>query len=44
MCSVIFGATSLGQLNLALGAVNVRLSDEVLNDLNAVHRAHPMPY
>lgn len=44
MCSVIFGATTMGQLDVALGATNVRLSDEVLAEIDAAHRAHPMPY
>ena len=44
MGSVIFGATTLEQLEKALGAVEVTLSDEVLADLDAVNMAHPMPY
>lgn len=44
MTSVIFGATSMEQLRLALGSVDVELSDEVLSEINAAHRAHPMPY
>ncbi len=40
----IFGATTLEQLDHALGAVDVRLSDEVLAEITAAHRAHPMPY
>lgn len=44
MCSAIFGATSLDQLEVALGAADVTLSDEVMADLAAAHRAHPMPY
>ena len=44
MGSAIFGATSMDQLDLALGAAEVTLGDEVLSDLDAVHRAHPMPY
>lgn len=44
MGSVIFGATSMDQLELALGAADVRLSDEVLADLDEVHSAHPLPY
>ncbi|RKF16377.1 aldo/keto reductase [Roseovarius spongiae] len=42
--SVIFGATSPAQLDLALGAADVTLPDEVLRDIDAAHRAHPMPY
>jgi len=44
MGSVIFGATSLAQLETALGAADMILPDEVLTDIAAAHRAHPMPY
>ena len=44
MCSVIFGATTMDQLEVALGADDVTLSAEVLADISAAHRAHPMPY
>ena len=44
MCSAIFGATSEAQLQTAICAADVRLSEEVLDDLNAAHQAHPMPY
>ncbi len=44
MCSAIFGATTEAQLQTAIGAADVTLSDDVLGELNAVHRAHPMPY
>lgn len=44
MCSAIFGATTVEQLEHALGATQVSLSDEVLKDINATHRLHPMPY
>lgn len=44
MCSVIFGATTMAQLDLALGAVDVVLSDAVMEELDSAHRAHPMPY
>jgi len=43
-CIPIIGATSLEQLDLALGAADVTLSPEVLADIDAAHRAHPMPY
>ena len=32
------------QLELALGAADLTLSPEVLADIDAAHRAHPMPY
>ena len=44
MGSVIFGATRMDQLETALGAAAVTLSDEVIAALDEVHRAHPMPY
>ncbi|MEM6635344.1 MAG: aldo/keto reductase [Pseudomonadota bacterium] len=44
MCSAIFGATTLAQLDHILKAVDVSLSDDVLDDIDAVHRVHPMPY
>ncbi|MDJ1007917.1 MAG: aldo/keto reductase [Paracoccaceae bacterium] len=40
----IFGATTMEQLDRALGAAGVRLSEEVLGEITAAHRAHPMPY
>ena len=44
MCSAIFGATTMAQLDRALGSVDVTLSNEVLEAITATHRAHPMPY
>jgi aryl-alcohol dehydrogenase-like predicted oxidoreductase len=44
MCSAIFGATRMDQLETALGSVELTLSDEVLADIDTAHRAHPMPY
>lgn len=43
-CIPIIGATSLDQLELALGAARLTLSPEILADIDAAHRAHPMPY
>lgn len=43
-CIPIFGATSLAQLDIALGAAEITLSNEVLAGIDAVHRAHPMPF
>lgn len=40
----IFGATSMEQLDRALGAAGVTLSDDVLSEIDTAHRAHPMPY
>ncbi|MGI3166201.1 aldo/keto reductase [Pseudooceanicola sp. 200-1SW] len=42
--SVIFGATTMEQLERILEGLDLTLSDEVLADLDAVHRAHPMPF
>jgi aryl-alcohol dehydrogenase-like predicted oxidoreductase len=44
MGTAIFGSTTMEQLDVALGSADVVLSDEVLKELNAVHRTHPMPY
>ncbi|MCH2096352.1 MAG: aldo/keto reductase [Rhodobacteraceae bacterium] len=44
VASSIFGATTLEQLQHLLPAADVVLSTELLNDLNAAHKAHPMPY
>ena len=44
MTSVIFGATRMEQLESALGAADVTLSDNLKAEIDAVHRAHPMPY
>ena len=44
MTSVIFGATSLDQLETALGARDVTMNDEILTDIADAHKAHPMPY
>ncbi|MDJ1017969.1 MAG: aldo/keto reductase [Paracoccaceae bacterium] len=40
----IFGATTLDQLEVALGASEAALSDEVLDEVSKAHRAHPLPY
>lgn len=44
VASSIFGATTLAQLDHLLGAVDVVLSDELLERIDAVHKEHPMPY
>jgi aryl-alcohol dehydrogenase-like predicted oxidoreductase len=44
MGSVIFGATTMDQLELAIEAGDITLSNEVLVALDDVNRAHPMPY
>ena len=44
MGSVIFGATTPAQLERALGATQISLSDEVMDELDDVNQAHPLPY
>lgn len=40
----ILGATTLAQLEVALGAADLTLPAVVLDEIAAAHRAHPMPY
>jgi aryl-alcohol dehydrogenase-like predicted oxidoreductase len=40
----IIGATSLAQLALALDAERLKLPAEVLAEIEAAHRAHPLPF
>ncbi len=44
MGSVIFGATHQVQLEHILKGADIKLSDEILNDIQLAHKAHPMPY
>lgn len=44
MCSVIFGCSTQEQLLTAIGSDAVTLSEEVLDDIDKAHRAHPMPF
>jgi aryl-alcohol dehydrogenase-like predicted oxidoreductase len=44
MASAIFGATKLDQLEIALKSTEVTLSDDVMAEIGAAHKAHPMPY
>ena len=44
MASVIIGATTPEQLRHALAAADMELSGEVLRDISAAHRRHPMPF
>lgn len=44
MASAIFGATKMGQLEIALKSVDLTLTDDCMKDIDAAHRAHPMPY
>ncbi|QQA43643.1 aldo/keto reductase [Pelagovum pacificum] len=40
----IFGATSTEQLERTLAGYDVTLSDEVIAEIEAAHKAHPMPF
>ncbi len=44
MDSVIFGSTTLPQLEIALKSSELTLSDDVMADIAKAHKAHPMPY
>jgi len=44
VCTAIFGATTQAQLEHALGSAGPSLGAEVLREIDAAHRAHPMPY
>ncbi len=41
--SVIFGATSVSQLENSLRSVDVTLDEELLGEIEAVHRRYPIP-
>lgn len=42
--SAIFGATTAGQLEQILTGKELLLSDEVVTEIDRIHKAHPMPY
>ena len=42
--SSIIGATSLEHLEVNLGAVDIRLNEDVLIDIQAIYRKHPIPF
>lgn len=42
--STIFGATTSAQLAHIIEGAELRLSDEVMAEINAAHKAHPMPF
>lgn len=44
MASVIFGSTTPAQLATALGAADVQLSSDVIEEIEAAHKAHPLPF
>lgn len=43
-CIPILGATTTAQLATNIGAADLHLSQDVLDDIAATHRLHPMPY
>jgi aryl-alcohol dehydrogenase-like predicted oxidoreductase len=43
MTSVLIGATTMAQLRTNLASATVNLSQEVMQDIEAVHRSHPNP-
>ncbi len=44
MASAIFGATNVEQLKHIIAGKDLVLSDEVMAEVNKIHRAYPMPY
>ncbi|MGC6453125.1 MAG: aldo/keto reductase [Candidatus Puniceispirillaceae bacterium] len=44
MASVIFGATTMDQLETALGAADLALGEDVMARIDETHKAHPMPF
>jgi aryl-alcohol dehydrogenase-like predicted oxidoreductase len=43
LTSNLIGATTMKQLKTNLGSASVKLSDDVINAIEAVHRAQPNP-
>lgn len=44
MASVIFGATSMPQLENSINAADLQLSDELMEDILTAYKAYPIPY
>ena len=44
MNSAIFGATQMKQLEIALGAGDLKLDQEILDEIDAANQAHPTPF
>lgn len=44
VASALIGATNMDQLKVNMGATEIRLSAEVLRDIEAVRRQFPLPY
>ena len=43
MTSVIIGATTMEQLKTDIESVNVNLSDDIIKEINEVHKLYPNP-
>jgi aryl-alcohol dehydrogenase-like predicted oxidoreductase len=43
VASVLIGATTMEQLGTNLASSDLHLSQEVIQDIDAVHRSHPNP-
>lgn len=43
MTSTIIGATNMAQLKQNIDAFEINLSDEILQDIEAIHRQQPNP-
>ena len=44
MTSTIFGATTLDQLKTAIGAADIILSPNIMEDIASTYRRFPMPF
>jgi len=44
VCSTIIGATTIEQLATNIGATNIKLDNEVLEDIQQVYRRYPIPF
>ena len=44
MTSVIFGATTLDQLAIALGAADITLGPDIMNEIAIAYRQFPVPF
>jgi aryl-alcohol dehydrogenase-like predicted oxidoreductase len=43
LTSNLIGATTMAQLKTNLGSASIKLSDEVMKEIESVHRCHPNP-
>ena len=44
MASVIFGATTMDQLKIAIGSAELQLSEDIMADILSVYKDYPIPY